>query len=129
MITKFAVYKCEVCGNMVQVLEVGGGTLVCCGQPMNQLEEKTMDKGNEKHVPVVEKTSNGLKVKVGSVPHPMEKEHFIQWIEIITPQGNFKKFLSPGQPPEAEFCDCETQLDNVIAVREYCNVHGLWKKE
>lgn len=128
MIARFAVYKCEVCGNMVEVLEVGGGTLVCCGQPMSQLEEKTMDQGKEKHIPVVEKTSSGLKVKVGSVPHPMEKEHFIQWVEIITSQGNYRKFLSPGQAPEAEFCNCDADLEDVIAVREYCNVHGLWKK-
>ncbi len=128
MIKKFAVYKCEVCGNMVEVLEVGGGTLVCCGQPMNQLEEKTTDQGNEKHVPVVEKTSSGIKVKVGSVPHPMEKEHFIQWVDIITDKKSYKQFLSPEQAPEAEFCDCDLDMNDIVAVREYCNVHGLWKK-
>jgi len=117
------VYKCNVCGNMVEVLRVGGGTLVCCGQPMELQKEKTDDVGNEKHVPVVEKTATGIKVKVGSIPHPMEEKHFIEWIELIADGRYYRKFLKPGMAPEAEF---EIRTD-VVSVREFCNIHGLWK--
>ncbi len=117
------VYKCNVCGNVVEVLHAGVGELVCCGQPMELLKEKTEDVGQEKHVPVTEKTDKGIKVKVGSVPHPMEENHHIEWIEIIVNGGNYRKFLKPGEKPEAEF---EIGAGNVEA-REYCNVHGLWK--
>lgn len=119
------VYKCSVCGNIVEVLHVGGGELVCCGQPMNLLEEKTKDEGKEKHVPLIEKTAKGVKVKVGSVPHPMEEKHFIEWIEIIADGSSCKKFLKPGQKPETEF---ETSATN-IAARIYCNLHELWKSK
>ena len=119
------VYKCSVCGNIVEVLHVGGGELVCCGQPMNLLEEKTEDQGKEKHVPIIEKTGKGVKVKVGSVPHPMEEKHFIEWIEILANGSSCKKFLKPGMVPEAEF---ETTATNITA-RIYCNVHGLWKSK
>jgi len=119
------VYKCSVCGNIVEVLFVGGGELVCCGQPMNLLEEKTTDEGNEKHVPIIEKTDKGVKVKVGSVPHPMEEKHFIEWIEILADGSSCKKFLKPGQAPEAEF---ETTAANITA-RIYCNLHALWKSK
>ncbi len=119
------VYKCEICGNIVEVLYVGGGELVCCGQPMNLLEEKTEDQGKEKHVPVIKKTEKGVKVKVGSVPHPMEEKHFIEWIEIIADGNSCKKFLKPGQAPEAEF---ETTATNITA-RIYCNLHALWKSK
>lgn len=118
------IYKCSKCGNIVEVTHVGGGQLVCCGEPMELLVEKTEDQGKEKHVPVIEKTEKGYKVKIGSVPHPMEENHFIEWIELIVPDGrNCRKFLKPGGVPEAEF---PTQAENVSA-REYCNVHGLWK--
>ena len=117
------VYKCSVCGNIVEVLEVGGGELVCCGKPMDLLAEKAEDEGMEKHVPVIEKSDCGVKVKVGEVPHPMEAEHFIQWIELIADGVSFKKFLVSGQAPEAEFC---IKAKNIVA-RAYCNVHGLWK--
>ncbi len=117
------VYKCSVCGNIVEVLEVGGGELVCCGKPMGLLAEKTEDEGMEKHVPIIEKKDCCIKVKVGEVPHPMEAEHFIQWIEVIADGVSFKKFLTPGQVPEAEFC---IKAENIVA-RAYCNVHGLWK--
>ena len=124
MVQKGQVYKCNVCGNIVEVLYAGGGQLVCCGQPMQLLEEKTQDEGKEKHVPVVEEKEGGIKVKVGSVPHPMEESHYIQWIEVITQGGNFRKFLTPGQMPEAEFL---VNKQEVLAVREYCNIHGLWR--
>lgn len=123
MIAQKQVYKCSVCGNIVEVLYVGGGQLVCCGKPMELLHEKTQDVGLEKHVPIIEKTVNGIKVKVGSVPHPMEEKHYIEWIEIIADGKYCRKFLKPGDKPEAEF---EVQADNLIA-REHCNIHGLWK--
>lgn len=117
------VYKCSVCGNIVEVLHVGGGTLVCCGKPMELLEEKTADASTEKHVPVIEKTADGVLVKVGSVPHPMLPEHYIEWIELIVDGASYRKFLKPGDKPEAFFA---VQGDDLQA-REYCNVHGLWK--
>lgn len=125
MIKQYQIYKCNICGNMVEVLYAGGGQLVCCGQPMEFLQGKNEDVGMEKHVPVVEKTERGIKVKVGSIPHPMEEIHFIQWIEVVTSKESFKKFLKPGDLPEAEFCLTE---EEVILAREYCNLHGLWKK-
>jgi len=123
MIAKNQIYRCNVCGNIIEVLHVGGGQLVCCGQPMELLEEKIEDVGREKHVPVIEKTKKGVKVKVGSVPHPMEKEHYIEWIETIADGRVYRKFLNPGDKPEAEF---EIKAEK-IETREYCNVHGLWK--
>ena len=117
------IYKCNICGNVVEVLHTGVGQLVCCGQPMELLKEKTEDVGQEKHVPVIEKTATGVKVKVGSVPHPMEEKHFIEWIEIIAGGRVYKKFLKPGMTPEAEF-DVKAEK---IKAREYCNIHGLWK--
>lgn len=123
MTSKTQVYRCNVCGNMVEVIHLGVGQLVCCDQPMELLREKTRDVGLEKHVPVIEKTDTGLRVKVGSVPHPMEKDHYIEWIEVITGDTTYRKFLSPGDRPEAEF---EVKAVD-IEVRAYCNVHGLWK--
>ncbi|MBN2330589.1 MAG: desulfoferrodoxin [Candidatus Aenigmarchaeota archaeon] len=117
------IYRCNICGNIVEVLHTGVGELVCCGQPMELLPGKTQDAGQEKHVPVMEKTDKGIKVKVGSVPHPMVKEHFIEWIEIIADGQAYRHFLKPGEAPETEFC---IHADNVTA-REHCNVHGLWK--
>ena len=119
---RLEVYKCEVCGNMVEVIRVGGGELVCCNQPMTLMQPKTEDQGKEKHVPVIEKTDKGVKVKVGSVPHPMEEKHFIEWVTVDTDRGPFRKFLKPGEPPEAEFHIKE----EVLGAREFCNVHGLW---
>ena len=123
MINKNQIYKCNVCGNIVEVLHAGGGELVCCGQPMELLQEKTEDEGNEKHVPVIEKTDAGMKVKIGSVEHPMQDDHYIEWIEIIANGQVYRKFLKPGDKPEAEFT---VQAEKVEA-REYCNLHGLWK--
>ncbi|MCD6369495.1 MAG: desulfoferrodoxin [Thermoproteales archaeon] len=117
------VYKCNVCGNIVEVLHAGVGQLVCCGKPMELLTEKTEDAGLEKHVPVIEKTDTGVKVKVGSVPHPMVENHYIEWIEIITDNRIYRKFLKPGENPEAEF---NMKAEKIVA-REYCNLHGLWK--
>ncbi len=119
------VYKCEVCGNIVEVLHGGAGELVCCGEPMKLQKEKSEDEGNEKHVPVIEKTENGVKVKVGSVLHPMEEEHYIEWIAIEADGVTYRKYLKPGDSPEAEFC---VKADNISA-REYCNIHELWKSE
>ena len=125
MAQQMGIYKCNVCGNIVEVLHAGVGELVCCNQPMELLIEKTQDLGREKHVPIIEKTGKGIKVKVGSVPHPMEESHHIEWIEVTTAGGKgCRKFLKPGQPPEAEFC---VKPEDVAMAREHCSVHGLWK--
>ena len=123
MTERLQIYKCEVCGNIVEVLHEGQGELVCCGQPMKLFIENTVDAAREKHVPVVEKTASGFTVKVGSVAHPMEKEHYIEWIEIIADGAAYRQFLQPGGAPEATF---EVKADKITA-REYCNLHGLWK--
>ena len=120
---KLEVYKCSVCGNMVAVVFVGGGELVCCGKPMVLQKENTVDAAKEKHIPVIEKTSDGVKVKIGAVQHPMEEKHFIQWIELLADGKAYRQFLKPGDAPEAVFC---VKADKVTA-REYCNLHGLWK--
>ncbi len=123
MAKRLEVYKCGVCGNIVEVLHGGKGNLVCCGQPMNLLVENTVDAAKEKHVPVIEKVEGGVKVKVGDVAHPMEEKHWIQWIEIIADGKVYRQFLNPGEAPEAIF-NVEAEQ---IAAREYCNIHGLWK--
>ena len=117
------VYKCEACGNIVEILSGGDGELVCCGSPMKLMKEGTTDGAKEKHIPVVEKTATGYKVKVGSVAHPMEEKHWIQWIELVADGISYTRFLKPGDVPEAEFC---VSGSNVYA-REYCNLHGHWK--
>jgi len=132
------IYKCNICGNIVEVIHTGVGQLVCCGQPMELLTEKTADVGLEKHVPVIEKIGNKVKVKVGSVPHPMkvkvkvgsvphpmEQKHYIEWIEIIADGKTCRKFLKPGDKPEAEFEIVARKLE----AREYCSIHGLWKSK
>ena len=119
------IYRCNVCGNIVEVLHAGAGKLVCCGQPMELLTEKTEDAGLEKHVPVIEKTETGYLVKVGSIPHPMEEKHYIEWIELVTDGKLCRKFLKPDEKPEALF---EVKAEKVWA-REYCNIHGLWKSK
>ena len=123
MATKLDIYKCEKCGNIVEVLNGGIGQLVCCGEPMELLDEKTADAATEKHVPVITKFDTGYKVRVGSVQHPMLEEHYIQWIELLADGKAYRQFLEPGNEPEAAF---NVQADSVSA-REYCNVHGLWK--
>jgi len=123
MAEKLEVYKCELCGNIVEVLHGGKGELVCCGQPMKLMKENTVDAAKEKHVPVVEKTADGFKVKVGSVPHPMEEKHYIEWVEIIADGQAYRYFLKPGVAPEATFKIAASK----VTAREYCNLHGLWK--
>jgi superoxide reductase len=123
MAKRMEVYRCEVCGNIVEVLHGGTGQLVCCGKPMKLLVENTTDAAKEKHVPVIEKVAGGYKVKVGSVPHPMEEKHFIEWIELVAGDKAYRQFLAPGQAPEALF---SVEAAEVFA-REYCNLHGLWK--
>ena len=125
MATKLGVYKCEICGNIVEVLTAGEGALVCCGQEMDLLVAKTADEGKEKHVPVIEKVEGGFTVKVGSVPHPMAPDHWIEWIEVLADGKAYRQFLEPGQAPEAFFC---VDAANLTA-REYCNKHGLWRGE
>lgn len=118
------VYICRVCGNTVEVLRAGAGELVCCGQPMELLVEKTADTGKEKHVPVVQQTSSGILVKVGSIPHPMEAKHYIEWIELVTEKAVYRKYLNPSDQPQVEFPLQET---STFIAREHCNVHGLWR--
>jgi len=123
MAERLEVYKCDLCGNIVEVMHGGAGELVCCGQPMKLFVENTVDAAKEKHVPVIEKTAEGFKVKVGSVAHPMEEKHYIEWIEVIAGGKTYCQFLKPGEAAEATFC---IDADQVTA-REYCNLHGLWK--
>jgi len=123
MTKRLEIYKCEICGNIVEVLHEGKGELVCCGEPMTLLKENTVDASKEKHVPVIEKTAEGYKVKIGSVPHPMEEKHYIEWIELIADGTAYREFLKPGMAPEAVFC---VKAERVSA-REHCNLHGLWK--
>jgi superoxide reductase len=123
MAERLEIYKCEACGNIVEVIHGGGGELVCCGDPMQLLVENTVDAAKEKHVPVIEKVEGGVKVKVGDVAHPMEEKHYIEWVEIIAGDKADRQFLNPGEAPEAVF---KTDADNVTA-RELCNLHGLWK--
>jgi superoxide reductase len=117
-------YRCEICKNVVEIVHEGAPSLVCCGQPMTKLEAKTRDEGREKHVPVVEAISDGVKIKVGSVEHPMEEKHYIKFIEVLTRDKVLRAELKPRQKPEAQFCVPEP---DVTEVREFCNVHGLWK--
>jgi superoxide reductase len=123
MAKRLEVYKCDACGNIVEVLEGGAGELVCCGEPMKLMTENTVDAAKEKHVPVIEKVDGGIKVTVGSVAHPMEEKHYIQWIELIADGKAYRQFLEPGQAPEAVFGIDAAQ----VTAREYCNLHGLWK--
>lgn len=123
MTQRLQVYKCELCGNIVGMLHAGQGELVCCGQPMKLQTENTVDAAKEKHVPVIEKVAQGYKVKLGSVPHPMEEKHYIEWIELLAGDKSYLEFLKPGQAPEAVFC---VEAEGVSA-RAYCNLHGLWK--
>ncbi len=123
MAERLEVYKCELCGNIVEVLHGGKGELVCCGQPMKLMKENTVDAAKEKHVPVIEKIAGGYKVKVGAVAHPMEEKHYIEWIELIADGEAYRHFLKPGMAPEATFKIEATK----VTAREYCNLHGLWK--
>ena len=124
MTKKLQIYKCEVCGNIVEMLHEGKGELICCGEPMKLYEENTVDAAVEKHVPVFEKDGEKIDVKVGSVTHPMEDAHYIEWIEIISNDKAYRQFLKPGQKAEARFL---VEGSDDMTVREYCNLHGLWK--
>ena len=124
MTKNLEIYKCSVCGNIVETVHTGDGQLACCNQPMNLMTENTVEASREKHIPVLARSERGLNVKVGSVVHPMEEKHYIEWIEVITPSGRAcRQFLKPGQAPEATFKTEEAD----VTVREYCNLHGLWK--
>ena len=126
MTKRMEIYKCEVCGNIVEVLHEAGGILVCCGEPMKLQEEQTADASTEKHVPVVEEVEDGIVVKVGSVPHPMTEEHYIEWIQLITPDGKHspRHFLKPGEEASTKV---KMKLGGDVIAREYCSVHGLWR--
>ena len=120
---RLEIYKCSVCGNIVEVMQVGGGELVCCGKPMLLQVPNTVDASKEKHIPVIEKTENGLFAKIGAVPHPMEEKHYIEWIEVIVDGKKLcHRFLTPGNQPLAEFALPQGEVE----VRAYCNLHGLW---
>lgn len=125
MAKSFGIYKCEICGNTVEMIEAQEPNLVCCGQEMVLMEEKTEDKGQEKHVPVLESGEGKVTVKIGEVPHPMEENHYIELVEILR-DGKViaSKWLYPGNEPEVTIC-----LDNPqgVTARIYCNVHGAWK--
>ncbi len=119
------VYKCNICGNIVEILHVGQGQLVCCGELMELLEEKTIDEGKEKHVPIINREGDKVIVRVGEVLHPMEENHYIEWIEILCENACFRKLLKPGNKPEALF----VINNNDFLIRIYCNIHGLWKSK
>ncbi len=126
MTTRGEIYKCLICGNIVEVLHEGPGQLVCCAKPMRLFEENTEDASQEKHVPVIERTSDGYKVTVGSVLHPSEDAHYIEWIELIVDGISYREFLKPGDEPSATFCVPNADTAKSVRAREYCNLHGLW---
>ena len=120
------IYKCETCGNIVEILHEGEGELVCCNKPMILMEEQIKDAAIEKHVPYIQRTTDGILVKIGqNQDHPMQEEHFIEWIELIADGESYRKYLKPGDKPQALFC---ITADSIQA-REYCNIHGLWRSE
>lgn len=123
MAEKLEIYKCNICGNVAELVHAGAGEMSCCGAPMELLKENTVDAAKEKHVPVVEKVDGGFKVTVGSVAHPMTDEHYIEWIELIAGDSCYKQFLNPGDTPEATF---SVSADTAVA-RAHCNLHGVWK--
>ena len=125
MAERMQIYKCMVCGNIVEVLHAGAGELVCCGKPMEKLAAKTAEQGKEKHLPVIERTESGIEVKVGSVAHPMEEKHYIEWIEVSSDGKSSRQFLKPGDEPQASFAIQAGE----VAAQEHCNVHGLWRSE
>jgi superoxide reductase len=125
MTQRYQVYRCRVCGNMVEVTRVGRGELVCCGVPMILLAEQSLEALHEKHRPVAEERDGSLRVIVGAVPHPMEDRHFIEWIEVVTESGVCRKYLHPGDPSRADF----PRVTSSLKVRCHCNLHGLWKGE
>jgi len=129
MTKKGEIYRCAVCGNLAEVVGAGSGKLVCCGQPMTLMAENTEEASWEKHIPVVERLEDRIRVRVGSAPHPMEDVHFIEWIEWAGPNRTDRVYLRPGDAPEAEFPISEKEKRENGIVRAYCNLHGLWKNE
>jgi superoxide reductase len=125
MAKNLEVYKCNLCGNIVEVFHGGPGDLVCCGEPMVLQSENTVDAAKEKHVPVIEKGNGTITVKVGSVPHPMEEKHYIEWVELIADGKVYRQMLKPGEAPEATFAITATQ----VTAREYCTLHGQWSSQ
>lgn len=119
-------YRCSICGQIVQVINKTGSQLVCCGKPMEELIPCSADASFEKHVPEITTKRNKVHITVGSAPHPMSKEHFIEWICLETKDSAQLKMLKSDDDPEACFCICDD--DDVTAVYAYCNLHGLWKK-
>lgn len=119
------VFKCSICGNIVEAIHAGGGTLTCCGEEMALLVENTVDAAREKHLPVIEKVDSGYKVTVGSIAHPMEEKHYIEWIELIADGKSYRQFLKPGEVAEAMFCITAT----AVTARELCNLHGVWSAQ
>lgn len=119
-------FRCQHCGNLIEMVHNSGAKVVCCGEPMEELTANTVDASKEKHVPVVSIVGNTVLVEVGGVPHPMEEKHYIQWIYLETKSGIQRKCLAPGEEPKASFA---LDNDEVIAAYEYCNIHGLWKTE
>lgn len=124
MTKRSEVYKCELCGNMVELVHASAGQLVCCGQSMKLMSENTVDASKEKHIPVIERMPNGVKVTVGSILHPMEEKHYIEWIELIAGDAVMRQYLKPGLPPVAFF---EGVTATNLVAREFCNLHGLWR--
>ena len=125
MAKQLEIYKCDVCGNIVEVMHGGDGALVCCGEDMILMDENTVDAAKEKHVPVIEIGSDSITVKVGSVAHPMEEKHYIEWIELLADGKSYTQFLKPGEDPQATFPVIAKQ----VTAREYCNLHGQWKAD
>ena len=116
--------KCNVCGNTIELVNLGNGQLVCCQKPMEELVPKITDEGTEKHLPVLEDTESGILVKVGSIPHPMDDDHYIVWIEVVTTDSKvYRHYLKPTHPPQTRFV---LSSKNVKQIRAYCNLHGLW---
>lgn len=120
------IYRCAVCGNVVEVVRSGAGTLVCCGQEMILESVHSQDEGQEKHLPVIEKNGSQVTVKIGSIPHPMTPEHFLEWVEIQTSAGCYRQILTPTSQPQAVFTIPEAEQTGLVA-RVYCNLHGLWQ--
>lgn len=118
------IYKCEICGNIVEVTHTGFGQLVCCGKPMILQIENTEDADLEKHVPIIERNDTQVLVKIGEVEHPMEEAHYIEWVEYVTENKVCRKYLKPGDKPEVKFNTTDSGF-----VRAYCNLHGLWKSQ
>ena len=125
MRNKVAFYRCEICGNLVELINRGGGELVCCGQPMTELKPNTVDASVEKHVPAVTRKDGKLYIQIGSVPHPMIPEHYIEWVAVVSDKTMQRIALAPGDEPKAEVVDTGEEVD----VYAYCNIHGLWKAE